>query len=92
MPDPDEDGFVSVEECAARMNISVNDVFDLVDSHALRAYRWGGWGEVFVQPAILTSFPPRKVVAGKRPRKRAEQKKAPESNLVPQPRLRRDKS
>jgi hypothetical protein len=81
--DPEDDGFVSVAECAKRMGISVNDVFDLVDSHALRAYRWGGWGEVFVQPAILTppSFPPRKVELKKRPRKAKPPgtKKAPES-------------
>jgi predicted DNA-binding transcriptional regulator AlpA len=81
MRDPEDEGFVSVEECAKRMGISVNDVWDLIDSRALRAYRYAGWGDTVVQPAILTgSFRPRKVELGKRPRKRAEQKTAPESN------------
>ncbi len=76
--DPYTDDYVSVEECAKRMNISVEQVFELVSSHALRAYRWGGWGDVLVQPAILSGAPTPEPGAGepsggvkKRPRRKA---------------------
>lgn len=46
----DRDSFVSVQECARRMNLSTEQVMELVSKHALRAYRHGGWGEVLVEP------------------------------------------
>ena len=55
----DED-FVSIPECAQRMGISVDECWDLVENHSLRAYRWGGWGEVLAQPAILSGAVARK--------------------------------
>lgn len=48
------DDYVSVDECAERMNLTAEQVWDLIAAHALRAYRWAGWGEVLVQPALLT--------------------------------------
>ena len=38
----DDDGFVSVEECAQRMGLTVDEIWDLVEGRALRARRWGG--------------------------------------------------
>jgi hypothetical protein len=52
--DPDDDGFVSIPECAERMGLSVEQVWDLIESHALAAQRYGGWGEILCQPAILS--------------------------------------
>jgi hypothetical protein len=49
-----DDDFVSIPECAQRMGISVDEVWELVDRHALKAYRYAGWGEPLVQPAILS--------------------------------------
>ncbi|ORA82091.1 hypothetical protein [Mycobacterium malmoense] len=76
--DPYGDDYVSVEECAKRMNITTEQVFELVSSHALRAYRWGGWGDIVVQPAILSGAPSTRPGAGeptgevkKRPRRMA---------------------
>lgn len=53
-PDDDEDWFVPVPECAERMGITVEQLWGLIESHALRAHRWGGWGDVMVQPAIVS--------------------------------------
>lgn len=52
MPDDDDD-FVPVEECAARMGISVERVEELVAQKVLRARRFGGWA-LEVQPALVT--------------------------------------
>jgi hypothetical protein len=46
-------------ECAQRMSITEAGVWDLIERHALRAYRWAGWGDVAVQPAIVTGVVPR---------------------------------
>ena len=57
MFDSDDDGFVPLDEAARRMNLTVEQVLDLVNQHVLRAYRWGGWGEILVQPAITNKTP-----------------------------------
>lgn len=64
----DRDGYVSVEECARRMNLSPPQVMELVSKQALRAYRWGGWGEVLVEPAVVNVRPSRDGLAKREPR------------------------
>jgi hypothetical protein len=46
----DDDDFVSFEECAERMNISLGEVVELVRQRALKA-QYDGW-RVTVEPAI----------------------------------------
>jgi hypothetical protein len=43
------DSFVPLDECAQRMNLTVEQVSKLVRSGVLRSDRWG-----FVQPAIIS--------------------------------------
>lgn len=49
--DPFSDGYVPIQECAARMGVSVKDIKRLVTMRALRAKTV--WGEVFVEPAVV---------------------------------------
>jgi hypothetical protein len=49
--------FVSVEECAKRMNLTTDEVWDLVESRALHACRYGGWGDLLVEPALVNVLP-----------------------------------
>ncbi|MCV7179539.1 hypothetical protein [Mycolicibacterium sphagni] len=65
-----DDDFVSIEECGQRMGLTSDQVVDLIERHALRAYRYGGWGEVMVQPAIVNVLPKRKTEAKPRGRPR----------------------
>lgn len=53
------DRFVSLPEAARRMNLTEDQVLDLVDRRALRARRYAGWGhvEVEVEPAIVNVKP-----------------------------------
>ncbi|MCU1701370.1 MAG: hypothetical protein JWR34_7433 [Mycobacterium sp.] len=60
----DEDRFVPVEVAARRMGLTVEQVMELVERHALRARRYGGWGEIEVEPAIVNIKP--RDLAGKR--------------------------
>jgi hypothetical protein len=62
----DDDGFVAIDEAAQRMDLTVEQVMELVEKHALRAYRWGGWGQVMVEPAITNVTPARRKPAAKR--------------------------
>ncbi|ODR23058.1 hypothetical protein BHQ19_18360 [Mycolicibacterium porcinum] len=61
--DDDLDDYVSAEECAARLGLPVERVVELVERRVLRAYRYAGWGELLVQPALIpgvtTSTTPR---------------------------------
>jgi hypothetical protein len=53
----DDDGFVSLPECAARMGISSDEVWDLIERHASRAYGYGGWDEPLVRLALTNIAP-----------------------------------
>ncbi|MDT5372173.1 MAG: hypothetical protein QOC62_6604 [Mycobacterium sp.] len=54
MYDDGDDTYVSVEECATRMGLTVQQVVEAVNSRTLRARRYGGWS-LEVEPAILTN-------------------------------------
>jgi hypothetical protein len=60
----DDDGFLPLDECARRMNMTEEQVLGLVAKHALRARRYGGWGPIEVEPAIVNVAPSK---AAKRP-------------------------
>lgn len=51
------DGFVPLDDCAARMGLSVNEVLRLVEHRLLRAVNLG-LGLIYVEPAILTGTIP----------------------------------
>lgn len=55
----DRERFVPLEEAARRMDLTTDQVMDLVDRRALRARRYAGWGtvEVEVEPAITNVKP-----------------------------------
>lgn len=48
----DDETFVSVDECAARLGLSVRQVEELAAKGLLRARRHGGW-LLEVQPALI---------------------------------------
>ncbi len=50
----DLDGFVDVDVCARRMNISQDKVIELVRIRALRAYDLGWPCGIQVEPAIVS--------------------------------------
>jgi hypothetical protein len=56
----DEREYVSLEEATTRLNLSVDDVLDLVKQRALRARRFAGWGEVEVEVALVNTRPRKK--------------------------------
>jgi hypothetical protein len=65
----DDDDFVPIDEAATRMGLTTEQVMELVTSGGLRARRYGGWGQVEVEPAIVNMLPtPKKKAA---PAKRA---------------------
>jgi hypothetical protein len=57
--DDSNDRFVPLEEAARRMELTTEQVMDLVDRRALRARRYAGWGAVAVEvePAITNVKP-----------------------------------
>jgi hypothetical protein len=54
-----DDLFVPLDEAARRMNLTREQVLDLVERRALRARRYAGWGqlEIEVEPAIVNVKP-----------------------------------
>jgi hypothetical protein len=62
----DDDTFVPVDECAERMGLTVAEVMDLVKRKALRARRYGAWGQLEVQPAITNAVPRKAPAKSKR--------------------------
>ncbi|WP_370331934.1 hypothetical protein [Mycolicibacterium hippocampi] len=53
----DLDGFVPLDECAARMGLSINEVIRLAEHRVLRAVNLG-LGLILVEPAILSGAVP----------------------------------
>ncbi len=47
-----DDTYLPVEDCAARLGLSVAEVMDLVDKQVLKSRRYGGW-LLEVQPALV---------------------------------------
>jgi hypothetical protein len=70
MLDALDDSYVPVDEAAVLMGLTAAQVLDLVERRALRAVRWGGWGQIMVQPAIVNVEP--KPVVKAAPRKAAK--------------------
>lgn len=48
----DLDGWLEIDECAARMGLSVSEIVDLINARILRAVDCG-CDLIMVQPAIL---------------------------------------
>ena len=63
----DLDSYVPLDEAATRMALPVERVLELIEQGALRAYRYAGWGEILVQPAILSGAVPKKKARSTRP-------------------------
>lgn len=51
------EGFVPLDECAARMGLSVSEVMRLAEHRVLRAVNFG-LGLIYVEPAIVTGAVP----------------------------------
>jgi hypothetical protein len=63
LSDDIDDTYLPVDECAARLGLSVPEVMDLLNKQILKARRYGGW-LLEVQPALVpgvtTSTTPKK--------------------------------
>ena len=51
------DGFVPLDECAARLGLTVNEVLRLAEHRVLRAVNLG-LGLIYAEPAIVTGAVP----------------------------------
>ncbi len=58
-----ENTFVPLDEAAERMNLTEQQVLDLIERGGLLARRYAGWGPIEVEPAIITPRKPRSALS-----------------------------